>query len=93
MDPATEIVTDTGIVRLISATDCVKDRLAWYYHDNDTECLEQAALVAEANDIDIGEIERWSAVEGKLKAFDGIRHRLKRGVQQDKSSLRGKPRR
>lgn len=88
-----EISTDTGVIRIISVTDCVKDRLAWYYHDNDNECLEQAVLVAEANDIDIGEIERWSVVEGKLKAFDDIRHRLKRGAQQDKSSVRGKPRR
>ena len=37
-----EISTDTGVVRIISPTDCVKDRLAWYYHNNDTECLEQA---------------------------------------------------
>jgi hypothetical protein len=44
-----ELVTSTGILRIISATDCVKDRLAWYYHDNDKECLEQAVLVAENN--------------------------------------------
>lgn len=88
-----EISTDTGVVRIISATDCVKDRLAWYYHDNDTECLEQAALVAAAHDVDIGEIERWSAVEGKQAAFLGIRHRLERGAQQDKSSVRAGARR
>lgn len=71
-----EIETDTGIVRIISVTDCVKDRLAWYYHDNDTECLEQAVLVALKNSIDIEEIERWSIVEGKQGAFQSIRHRL-----------------
>ena len=27
-----EITTPTGAVRIISPTDCVKDRLAWYYH-------------------------------------------------------------
>ena len=37
-----EISTDTGVVRIISPTDCIKDRLTWYYHDNDMECLEQA---------------------------------------------------
>lgn len=88
-----EISTETGIVRIISATDCVKDRLAWYYHDNDTECLEQAVLVAANNDVDVGEIARWSAVEGKQEAFGGIKHRLTGGAQQDKSSVRGRPRR
>jgi hypothetical protein len=71
-----EIETSTGILRIISPTDCVKDRLAWFYHDNDTECLEQAVLVADANDIDITEIERWSNVEGKGDKFKefNVRH-------------------
>jgi len=71
-----EINTDTGVLRIISPTDCVKDRLAWFYHDNDTECLEQAVLVAETNDVDITEIERWSRVEDKSQVFNRIRHRL-----------------
>jgi hypothetical protein len=88
-----EIPTATGVVRIISVTDCVKDRLAWYYHDHDRECLEQAVLVASTNDVDIEEIERWSAVEGKQEAFEGIKHRLRRGVQPDKPSVRARPRR
>lgn len=71
-----EIETPTGILRLISPTDCVKDRLAWFYHDNDTECLEQAVLVADANDIDITEIERWSKVEGKIEKLREFTERL-----------------
>jgi len=71
-----EIETSTGTVQIISPTDCVKDRLAWFYHDNDTECLEQAVLVAEANDIDIAEIQRWSEVEGKSDKFEQIRESL-----------------
>jgi len=71
-----EIEVPTGIVRIISPTDCVKDRLAWFYHDNDTECLEQAVLVAQAQDIDLVEIERWSQVEGRIDKFREIRQRL-----------------
>lgn len=83
-----EITTATGVVRIISPTDCVKDRLAWYYHDNDTQCLEQAVLVVAANEVDLQEIERWSGVEGKRDAFAAIRQKLKRAAQQDKSSVR-----
>ena len=78
-----EITADTGVVRIISPTDCVKDRLTWYYHDNDAECLEQAVLVAACNEVDLEEIGRWSGIEGQQEAFDAIKHRLKRGAQQD----------
>lgn len=40
--------TRTGTVRIISPTDCVKDRLAGYFHWGDMPCLEQAILVAQA---------------------------------------------
>ncbi len=72
----TEIITSTGALRIISPSDCVKDRLAWYYHDNDKECLEQAILVAGSCPIEITEIERWSKAEGKLDIFNQIKHRL-----------------
>ena len=71
-----EIELDTGTLRLISATDCVKDRLAAYYHWNDAQCLEQAALVAQATEIDLDEVKRWSEAEGKLDEFKRIKHRL-----------------
>lgn len=68
-----EMKFETGMLRLLTPTDCVKDRLAWYYHDGDRQGLEQARLVAEANDIDLGEIERWSVREGKSREFQRIR--------------------
>ena len=74
-----EMKVSTGLLKLLSPTDCVKDRLAWFFHCADRQCLEQAALVAEANDVDLREIRRWSASEGKLVEFERIRRRLKRG--------------
>lgn len=71
-----EITTSTGVVRIISPTDCVKDRLSWYYHGNDKECLEQAVLVAQANDIDMQEVKRWSVAEGMGALFGKIKDRL-----------------
>jgi hypothetical protein len=77
-----EIETATGTVRILSPTDCVKDRLTWYYHDKDTECLEQAVLVAQNNEIDLMEIKRWSKVEGKSEEFERIRNRLNKTRQE-----------
>lgn len=37
-----EMQLETGRLRLLSPTDCVKDRLAAFYHWNDRQCLQQA---------------------------------------------------
>ena len=71
-----EIIYRTGTLRIISPTDCVKDRLAGYYHWQDRQSLAQAALVAEENDVDLQEIERWSIREAKLDKFEDFRTQL-----------------
>jgi len=71
-----EIELATGILRIISPTDCVKDRLAAYYHWGDQQCLVQARLVAEVHEVDFEEVRRWSRVEGKLAEFEKIVSRL-----------------
>ena len=68
----------TGILKVISPTDCVKDRLAAYYHWNDQQSLLQAILVLQQNKIDLEEIKRWSQAEGKLEEFETIKSRLKK---------------
>jgi hypothetical protein len=68
-----EISLETGTLLLLSPTDCVKDRLAGYYHWKDQPCLEQAILVAEKNPVEISEIRRWSEGEGKLEEFKKIK--------------------
>jgi len=73
-----EVKTRTGTFRIISATDCVKDRLAGYYHWDDLLCLEQAVLVAQENDICLEDIERWSKAEGKSGEFEQIKDRLRK---------------
>jgi len=59
----------TGTMRIISATDSVKDRLAAFYHWGDEQCLKQARLIKERNKVDLDEIERWSKGEGKQREF------------------------
>ena len=71
-----KIPTTVGVLRLLTPTDCVKDRLAWFYHTGDTECLEQAYLVAQKHVIDLDEIARWSAGESKTEEFEKIKESL-----------------
>jgi len=56
-------------LKLLSPTDCVKDRLAAYYHWNDRPSLEQAVMVSFAQSVDLKEIERWSSNEGMAEKY------------------------
>jgi hypothetical protein len=66
----------TGILRIISATDCTKDRLCAYYFWNDQQGLAQAVLVSKSQKVDLEEIKRWSKVEGKDLEFEVFKSRL-----------------
>ncbi len=67
---------DTGKFQIVSPTSCVKVRLAHFYHWGDRQCLQQAVMVAESNDVDIEEVEAWSSREEKLAEFREFRSQL-----------------
>ena len=52
-----EIMMETGILRTLSPTDCVKDRLSHYFHWGDQQCLVQAKLVAANHLIDFNDVQ------------------------------------
>lgn len=65
-----DVVLKTGTLRVISPTDCVKDRLAAYYHWEDEQCLRQAVMIRNTVEVDLKEIKRWSLGEGKEKEYE-----------------------
>lgn len=71
-----ELTFETGTLKIISPTDCVKDRLAAFFHWKDLQSLEQAVLVAQSTQVDLDEIERWSEREGMLEKYRRIAERL-----------------
>ena len=65
--------TGTGRLRLLTPTDCIKDRLAAFFYWNDTMAFEQALLVASEQPIDTADLRRWAKAEGetdKLATFE-----------------------
>ena len=72
--------TPAGILRLLSPTDSVKDRLAAFFHWNDRQSLEQALLVAESQPIDLKEVRRWARSERAEKKLREFERRLKPAV-------------
>ncbi len=66
------------ILYIISATDSVRDRLAWFYFANDFAALAAALAVAIKNEIDLELIRTWSQKENSLEKFEVFLRRLER---------------
>ncbi len=77
-----ELQLETGTLRLLSPTDCIKDRLAAFYHWNDRQCLQQAVWVALEREVDWNELERWSRQEGAMDKFDEFRKTIAQDVER-----------
>jgi len=77
-----EIRKGKRVLRLLSPTDCVKDRLADYFHWNDRPSLEQAILVCSAQDVDLREVRRWSLREGMKDKYAAFRKRLVESLKE-----------
>ena len=61
-----------GVLRLLHPTECVMDRLTWFIHNADRQCLDQAVEVARRHPIKLKRIERWARGEGP-RALERIR--------------------
>ena len=72
-----EIRRGKQTLRLLSPTDCVKDRLAAFYHWDDKPSLSQAVLVCRDNEVDLGEVRRWSIHEGMKDKFQDFQKALR----------------
>ena len=72
-----EIETEAGVLRLLTPTDCVKDRLAAYYHWDDEQCLQQAIWVAQQNKVNLESVREWSINEGSEQKYLKFYKKLK----------------
>lgn len=79
-----DYVRDTAILtngdmtlRILSPTDCVRDRLAHFYHWDDFTALNAAVAVAAANigNIDMDLLRSWSEREDNLAKFAEFKRR------------------
>ncbi|HQV81412.1 MAG TPA: hypothetical protein PLW69_10690 [Agitococcus sp.] len=71
-----EVVTETGVVTLLTAQDCICDRLSAYYHWHDQQSLQQAIWVALAHPFDLAYVKSWSEREGMLAKFETFLDKL-----------------
>ncbi len=82
-----ELQTKFGTIALPTPTDCVKDRLAAFFHWNDPQALEQAIMVARAQPISLTNIRKWADGEGYPDKFKLFRDWLKAAGRMGSRSL------
>jgi hypothetical protein len=70
--------TPFGQVELLTPTDCIKDRLASFFHWDDRQALEQAIMVFQDQKVDLQEIKRWAKAENHLDKFKEFTKALKK---------------
>lgn len=71
-----EDINDHGVLRLLTPTHSVMDRLAAYYHWRDGASLRQAIMVATRQPIDHQAVEEWSRTEGAMQEHSEFVKRL-----------------
>jgi hypothetical protein len=72
-----EVSADGVIIKILSPTDCVKDRLATYIYFKDRVGLEQAILVSKRHPVNLEKIKSWCAKENASYAFEDFLSYLK----------------
>ena len=72
-----EVEVKGTIIKILSPTDCVKDRLASYIHFKAPEGLDQAVLVSKNQNVNLRKIKIWCKNEKAEWAFDDFLKKLK----------------
>lgn len=79
--------TRSGTLRLLTPTDCVRDRLAAWYHWHDPQALEQALLVGVRHSLALGVIREWSVREGMAEGCAEFQRELARRRARARRSI------
>ncbi len=66
------------IIKILSPTDCVKDRLATYIYFKAPEGLDQAVLVAKNQEVNFSSIKKWCKNENVPHIFEEFMDAFKR---------------
>lgn len=76
IEPA-EIECEGQILKILTPTDCVRDRLASYAYFKAMECLDQAVLVAKKHSINFEKVKSWCEDEKIKQVYDDFIERVK----------------
>lgn len=79
-----EITIEGRVLRLLSPTDSVKDRLAGYIHWQSRANFDQALLICQRqkNHVDLNAVRSWCEREKAIHVFDELKSKLDAQIDQ-----------
>jgi hypothetical protein len=77
-----EVEVEGTIIKILSPTDCVKDRLAAFIYFKTRDGMDQAVLVAKNQEVNFSSIKKWCSGEGHAEVFDEFIKELKRSSEK-----------
>ena len=80
-------------VRLLSATDSCRDRLAAFYHWTDRQSLDTAVRIAQHHRVNLRAIGEWSSREGASAEFEEFMQALRSSRKSARAIGRRRPKR
>jgi hypothetical protein len=87
------IRTAAGTLQILTPTQCIKDRLAAFFHWRDSQSLEQALQVGHVHRVSMIELARWARAEGHGEHFEEFRRRLLSIRRGGRTAARRRPQR
>ena len=66
------------VIKILSSTDCVKDRLASYIYFKSRDGFDQAIMVAKKQEVNLERIKKWCKGENQSQVFDEFIEALKK---------------
>lgn len=73
-----EVSVEGTKIKILSPTDCVRDRLAGYMYFKSRDNFDQAILVAKKHPVNISKIKKWCAGEKHSEVFEEFQRELKK---------------
>ncbi len=77
--PEGKIVVDGVSVSLLSPTQSIMDRLSWFFHANDRQCLDQAVWIAQKHPVDWQKLKDWARKERQTEKLQIFLSRIDSG--------------
>jgi len=73
-----EIIVEGIKIKILSPTDCVRDRLAGYMYFKSRDNFDQAILVAKKHPINLEKVKKWCESEKHIEVFEEFVKKLKK---------------
>lgn len=73
-----EVIVEGIKIKILSPTDCVRDRLAGYMYFKSRDNFDQAILVAQKHPVNMTKIKKWCENEKNLNIFEEFSKALKK---------------